>query len=83
MCCPAAAWSSATAYNRGQVIYRLAEMIESRADVLAATCTGRAEVVAGRTAGNNEILLAMEGVTHVVNFAAESMVDRSIDDPAP
>jgi dTDP-glucose 4,6-dehydratase len=23
----------------------------------------------------------MEGVTHVVNFAAESMVDRSIDDP--
>jgi dTDP-glucose 4,6-dehydratase len=24
---------------------------------------------------------AMEGVTHVVNFAAESMVDRSIDDP--
>ena len=25
--------------------------------------------------------LAMEGVTHVVNFAAESMVDRSIDDP--
>jgi len=24
---------------------------------------------------------AMEGATHVVNFAAESMVDRSIDDP--
>jgi dTDP-glucose 4,6-dehydratase len=24
---------------------------------------------------------AMDGVTHVVNFAAESMVDRSIDDP--
>ncbi|MEP7027107.1 MAG: dTDP-glucose 4,6-dehydratase [Candidatus Eisenbacteria bacterium] len=24
---------------------------------------------------------AMEGVTHVINFAAESMVDRSIDDP--
>jgi acyl-CoA reductase-like NAD-dependent aldehyde dehydrogenase len=37
-------WAKATAYNRGQVIYRLAEMIESRADVLAATCTGRAEV---------------------------------------
>src|SRR5262245_9018825 len=24
---------------------------------------------------------AMEGATHVINFAAESMVDRSIDDP--
>ena len=24
---------------------------------------------------------SLEGVTHVVNFAAESMVDRSIDDP--
>jgi acyl-CoA reductase-like NAD-dependent aldehyde dehydrogenase len=37
-------WAKATAYNRGQVIYRLAEMIESRADVLAENCTGRAEV---------------------------------------
>jgi dTDP-glucose 4,6-dehydratase len=27
------------------------------------------------------VVEAMEGVTHVVNFAAESMVDRSIDDP--
>jgi dTDP-glucose 4,6-dehydratase len=27
------------------------------------------------------VALAMEGATHVVNFAAESMVDRSIDDP--
>ena len=27
------------------------------------------------------VAVAMEGATHVVNFAAESMVDRSIDDP--
>ncbi len=27
------------------------------------------------------VATAMEGATHVVNFAAESMVDRSIDDP--
>ena len=33
-----------TAYNRGQVLYRVAEMLESRADEFAALCSGRAEV---------------------------------------
>ncbi len=37
-------WSGATAYNRGQVLYRLAEMMEARGDDLAAVCSGRAEV---------------------------------------
>jgi acyl-CoA reductase-like NAD-dependent aldehyde dehydrogenase len=37
-------WAGATAYNRGQVLYRLAEMVEARADELAALCDGRAEV---------------------------------------
>jgi acyl-CoA reductase-like NAD-dependent aldehyde dehydrogenase len=39
-------WAAATAYNRGQVIYRLAEMVESRAEELAGLCGGRAEVEA-------------------------------------
>jgi acyl-CoA reductase-like NAD-dependent aldehyde dehydrogenase len=39
-------WSGATAYNRGQVLYRLAEMMEARADNLAAVCSGRDEVEA-------------------------------------
>ena len=30
-------WAKRTAYNRGQIIYRLAEMLESRADELAAS----------------------------------------------
>ncbi len=30
------AWSARTPYNRGQIVYRLAEMLESRADELAA-----------------------------------------------
>ncbi len=38
------AWSGATAYNRGQVLYRLAEMMESRAADLAAVCSGAEEV---------------------------------------
>ena len=37
-------WSGATAYNRGQVLYRLAEMMETRAGDLAAACSGEDEV---------------------------------------
>ena len=37
-------WASATAYNRGQVLYRLAEMMEARTSDLAAACSGPAEV---------------------------------------
>jgi acyl-CoA reductase-like NAD-dependent aldehyde dehydrogenase len=37
-------WAGTTAYNRGQVLYRLAEMLEARADDLARVCSGRAEV---------------------------------------
>src|SRR5207248_4173535 len=37
-------WASATAYNRGQVLYRLAEMVEARAAEFAELCTGGDEV---------------------------------------
>jgi acyl-CoA reductase-like NAD-dependent aldehyde dehydrogenase len=37
-------WARATAYNRGQVLYRLAEMVEARTDEFAGLCTGRKEV---------------------------------------
>jgi acyl-CoA reductase-like NAD-dependent aldehyde dehydrogenase len=37
-------WASATAYNRGQVLYRLAEMVEARVPEFAELCTGSAEV---------------------------------------
>src|SRR5205807_4462634 len=37
-------WAKATAYNRGQVLYRLAEMVEARAAEFAELCTGRDEV---------------------------------------
>ena len=40
------AWGAATAYNRGQVLYRLAEMMEARTSDLAAVCSGTAEVEA-------------------------------------
>src|SRR5438132_13554659 len=39
-----AKWSAMTAYNRGQVLYRIAEMMESRRSDLAELCSGPAEV---------------------------------------
>jgi acyl-CoA reductase-like NAD-dependent aldehyde dehydrogenase len=39
-------WGAATAYNRGQVLYRLAEVLETRAEDLASLCSGRKEVEA-------------------------------------
>ena len=37
-------WAGMTAYNRGQVLYRVAEMIESRSSQFADVSTGREEV---------------------------------------
>jgi acyl-CoA reductase-like NAD-dependent aldehyde dehydrogenase len=34
-------WAGMTAYNRGQVLYRVAEMMEARASELAELCDGR------------------------------------------
>jgi acyl-CoA reductase-like NAD-dependent aldehyde dehydrogenase len=39
-----AKWSSMTAYNRGQVLYRVAEMMEARRDEFAAISSGKKEV---------------------------------------
>jgi acyl-CoA reductase-like NAD-dependent aldehyde dehydrogenase len=37
-------WAGMTAYNRGQVLYRVAEMLEARAADLATLCSGKGEV---------------------------------------
>src|SRR6266704_5042356 len=37
-------WAGATAYNRGQVLYRIAEMVEARVPEFAELCAGREEV---------------------------------------
>jgi acyl-CoA reductase-like NAD-dependent aldehyde dehydrogenase len=40
------AWAGMTAYNRGQILYRLAEMMEARASDLERACSGSREVEA-------------------------------------
>jgi acyl-CoA reductase-like NAD-dependent aldehyde dehydrogenase len=37
-------WATATAYNRGQVLYRIAEMMEARVKEFAELCSGKDEV---------------------------------------
>lgn len=37
-------WAARTAFNRGQILYRAAEMMEARREDLAAACTGAGEV---------------------------------------
>src|SRR5438093_10271931 len=37
-------WAQATAYNRGQVVYRIAEMLEARRADFAGLCSGPDEV---------------------------------------
>src|SRR5216117_1127707 len=37
-------WAKATAYNRGQVLYRIAEMMETRRTELASVASSKAEV---------------------------------------
>lgn len=37
-------WAGRTAYNRGQILYRAAEMMEARRADLESVCSGRAEV---------------------------------------
>ena len=37
-------WAAMTAYNRGQILYRIAEMMEARAAEFAELCSGTAEV---------------------------------------
>jgi acyl-CoA reductase-like NAD-dependent aldehyde dehydrogenase len=39
-------WAGANAYNRGQVLYRLGEMLEARTTDLARVCSGEDEVAA-------------------------------------
>jgi len=39
-----AGWAGRTAYNRGQILYRMAEMMEARRALLAGLCGGDAEI---------------------------------------
>ncbi len=59
-----AGWASRTAYNRGQILYRLAEMMEARAEELA-----QAISITGETDNKQARAEVVESVDRVVYYA--------------
>jgi acyl-CoA reductase-like NAD-dependent aldehyde dehydrogenase len=60
------AWSKATAYNRGQVIYRIAEMLESRRTEFAELIT--ISTGASRDDGTAEVEAAIDRLVHYAGW---------------
>ncbi|HUA37538.1 MAG TPA: aldehyde dehydrogenase family protein [Candidatus Sulfopaludibacter sp.] len=59
-------WSKATAYNRGQVLYRAAEMLQNRVKELANEVSRSANVSAAR--GKHEVTLAIDRLVHFAGW---------------
>ncbi|HEV2328365.1 MAG TPA: aldehyde dehydrogenase family protein [Verrucomicrobiae bacterium] len=55
-------WNNATPYNRGQILYRAAEMLQNRAAELAREITRSANVTA--TAAKHEVVLAIDRLVY-------------------
>jgi acyl-CoA reductase-like NAD-dependent aldehyde dehydrogenase len=62
----AAGWSKATAYNRGQILYRAAEMLQNRAGELIAEIA-RSTGVSAATA-KREVMLAIDRLVHFAGW---------------
>lgn len=64
-------WAKRTAYNRGQILYRLAEMLESRSSELAA-CLGKPEVGRGNAEGDeaeHEVAATVDRIIYYAGWA--------------
>lgn len=60
-------WAKRTAYNRGQILYRLAEMLESRADELA-TCLAQ-DGAAEPGSAAQEVAAAIDRIVYYAGWA--------------
>jgi len=60
----ASGWASRNAYNRGQILYRLAEMMESRADELTAAIA----ITSTKSAAARETRAAIDRVVHFAGW---------------
>jgi acyl-CoA reductase-like NAD-dependent aldehyde dehydrogenase len=59
-------WSAATAYNRGQVLYRLAEALESRSEELARAAVAQQDT--GLSAARQEVGAAIDTLVHYAGW---------------
>ena len=62
----AGAWSKATAYNRGQILYRAAEMLQNRASELVREIARSTGVTAVKA--NREVTLAIDRLVHFAGW---------------
>jgi acyl-CoA reductase-like NAD-dependent aldehyde dehydrogenase len=61
-----AGWAARTAYNRGQVLYRLAEALESRSDELARAAVAQRDV--GLAGAREELGAAVDALVHYAGW---------------
>ncbi len=61
-----AGWSQASAYNRGQILYRAAEMLQNRASELVAEISRSTEVNSARA--KREVTLAVDRLVHFAGW---------------
>jgi acyl-CoA reductase-like NAD-dependent aldehyde dehydrogenase len=59
-------WNKATAYNRGQILYRAAEMLQNRADELAGEIARSTNVSAAKA--GREVTLAIDRLVHFAGW---------------
>jgi acyl-CoA reductase-like NAD-dependent aldehyde dehydrogenase len=62
-------WAKRTPYNRGQILYRLGEMMESRVGELADSIRWTARGTAGQAAAVQEVTRAIDRVVHYGGWA--------------
>lgn len=60
-------WAARTPYNRGQIVYRLAEMLESRAEEMTAVL--RQFSAAWTTTAESEVTLSIDRLVHYAGWA--------------
>jgi acyl-CoA reductase-like NAD-dependent aldehyde dehydrogenase len=60
-------WNKATAYNRGQILYRAAEMLQNRASELAGEIARSTNVSAAKA--GREVALAIDRLVHFAGWA--------------
>lgn len=69
-------WQNATPYLRGQILYRIAEMVEGKRDELAAlidaarpAAKGGAKAAGGALTGDREVTLSVDRLVHFAGWA--------------
>ncbi len=62
-------WAKRTGYNRGQILYRLAEMLEARSAEMAEALAAMTSSAAGQTAAQREVAATVDRLMYYAGWA--------------